>query len=60
MKLIASIVAISAIELLKAFVNVAALTTEQLMWKVIIHVVLVTSGLLFALMDRIAEGTRHD
>lgn len=56
-KLIGSIVAISAIELLKAFVNVAALTSEQLMWKVIIHVVLVSSGLLFAIMDRIAEGT---
>lgn len=56
-KLIGSIVAISAIELLKAFVNVAAMTTEQLMWKVIIHVVLVTSGLLFAIMDRIAERT---
>ncbi|MFZ0255287.1 MAG: TIGR00645 family protein [Gammaproteobacteria bacterium] len=56
-KLIGSIVAISAIELLKAFVNVAALTTEQLMWKVIIHVVLVSSGLLFAIMDHIAERT---
>ena len=59
MKLIASIVAISAIELLRAFVNVAALSRDQLMWKVIIHVVLVTSGLLFALTDRIAEGTGH-
>lgn len=56
-KLIGSIVAISAIELLKAFVNVSALSREQLMWKVIIHVVLVTSGLLFAIMDRIAERT---
>ena len=59
LKLIGSIVAISAIELLKAFVNVAALTREHLMWKVIIHLVLVTSGLLFALMDRIAEGTNR-
>jgi uncharacterized protein (TIGR00645 family) len=56
-KLIGSIVAISAIELLKAFVNVAALTSEQLMWKVIIHIVLVSSGLLFAIMDHIAERT---
>jgi len=58
-KLIASIVAISAIELLKAFVNVAAYTTEQLAWKVGIHVVLISSGVLFALMDKIAEGTAH-
>lgn len=58
-KLIASIVAISAIELLKAFVNVAAYTTEQLAWKVGIHAVLISSGVLFALMDKIAEGTSH-
>ncbi len=58
-KLIASIVAISAIELLKAFVNVAAYTTDQLAWKVGIHAVLITSGVLFALMDKIAEATAH-
>ena len=58
-KLIASIVAISAIELLKAFVNVSAYTTEQLAWKVGIHAVLISSGVLFALMDKIAEGTSH-
>jgi uncharacterized protein (TIGR00645 family) len=56
-KVIASIVAISAIELLKAFMNVSAYTTEQLAWKVGIHVSLVISGVMFALMDRIAEGT---
>lgn len=61
-KVIASIVAISAIELLKAFVNIAAYNNEQLAWKVGIHVTLVISGLIFALMDRVAEGTKshHD
>jgi uncharacterized protein (TIGR00645 family) len=58
-KLIASIVAISAIELLKAFVNVGSLTTEQLAWKVGIHLTLIVSGVLFALMDKIVEGTAH-
>ncbi len=64
-KLIASIVAISAIELLKAFVNVSNLGINEitwhspLAWKVIIHFVLILSGVLFALMDRIAEGTHH-
>ena len=92
MKVIASIVAISAIELLKAFVNIGAQldaafvaataaaaagiitaanatavigTTEwtwtvadkSLLWKVIIHFVLVFSGVLFALMDYIASST---
>lgn len=55
-KLIASIVAISAIELLKSFVNVAALDNKQLAWKVAIHVTLIVSGVLFAVMDRIAVG----
>jgi uncharacterized protein (TIGR00645 family) len=58
-KLIGSIVAISAIELLKAFVNVAAIPNTQLAWKVGIHLTLVISGLMFALMDRVAEGTKH-
>ena len=70
MKVIASIVAISAIELLKGFVNVgnlvpasstvAAIWSEAdqaLAWKVAIHVILVVSGVLFALMDKISEST---
>jgi len=68
-KLIASIVAISAIELLKAFVNVTSVgnpadpgiwtvADKQLAWKVGIHFVLIVSGVLFAIMDRVAEGTR--
>lgn len=59
MKLIASIVAISAVELLKSFVNVAAYADRELAWKVGIHAVLLFSGLIFALMDRIAENTMH-
>ena len=68
-KLIASIVAISAIELLKAFVNVGSVgnpadpgawtvADKQLAWKVGIHFVLIVSGVLFAVMDRVAEGTK--
>ena len=81
-KVIASIVAISAIELLKAFVNVsteaqelnvALATTGQaaavaewqwtandkaLAWKVMIHVILVVSGVLFAYMDRLTVHTQ--
>lgn len=59
LKLIASIVAISAIELLKAFVNVGAVTNEQLGWKVGIHMALVVSGVLFAVMDKIAGGNHN-
>ena len=57
-KVIGSIVAISGIELLKAFVNVDAYTTEQLAWKVGLHLTFVVSGVMFALMDRLA-GKAH-
>jgi uncharacterized protein (TIGR00645 family) len=55
LKLMSSIVAISAIQLLRAFVNVKNLTTHELGWYVDIHLVFVVSGLLFALTDRISE-----
>jgi uncharacterized protein (TIGR00645 family) len=55
-KLMGAIVAISAVELLKAFINVDDFTWQQLSWKVGIHVAFVVSGVLFAVTDRIAEG----
>jgi len=54
LKLIGSIVAISGIELLKYFVNVKQHTDHDLMWVVIIHLTLVFSGVMFALMDRLS------
>lgn len=58
-KVFGSIVAISGIELLKAFMDIGKFTNEQLAWKTGIHMVFVVSGLLFAAMDRLAEG-KHD
>jgi uncharacterized protein (TIGR00645 family) len=55
-KVIGSIVAISGIELLKAFVNVEAYTNEQLAWKVGLHITFVVSGVLFAVMDRLTKS----
>lgn len=55
-KLMGAIVAISAVELLKAFINVDQFTWQQLSWKVGIHVTFVVSGVLFAVTDRITEG----
>jgi uncharacterized protein (TIGR00645 family) len=55
MKLIGAIVAISAVELLKAFLVSTTLTGEQLGWKIAIHLTFVLSGLLFALADWISE-----
>lgn len=59
MKLIGSIVAISAIELLRIFMNPGMMSDEQVAWKLATHVTLVVSGLLFAIMDRVAEGTKQ-
>lgn len=62
LKVIGAIVAISAIDLLKTFMNIPAdLTDEQtnaLFWKVAIHMAFVLSGLIFALMDKVAGDTR--
>jgi uncharacterized protein (TIGR00645 family) len=58
MKLIGSIVAISAIEMLRIFMNPEPMPGEQVGWKLATHVTLVVSGLLFAIMDRIAEGAK--
>ena len=60
MKLIGSIIAISGIDLLKAFVAVGDnISNEQLAWKVGIHVTFVFSGLMFAIMDWLGGPKKH-
>jgi uncharacterized protein (TIGR00645 family) len=58
LKLLSSIVAISAIQVLKAFMNVANVSDRDLTWLVVIHLVFVGSGIILALTDRIA-AERH-
>ncbi|MDD9893950.1 MAG: TIGR00645 family protein [Gammaproteobacteria bacterium] len=53
-KLIGSIVAISGIELLKAFMNVDNLTDRHMAWMVGIHMTFVISGVLYAVMDKLS------
>ncbi len=55
LKMIASIVAISAIQMLKAFLHVQDLTTRDLAWMLGLHMAFVISGVLLAVMDRIAR-----
>ena len=55
-KLIGSIVAISGIELLKAFVNIDNYSDKQIAWKIGLHLTFVLSGVLFAVMDRLTAG----
>lgn len=61
MKLIGSIVAISAISLLRAFMTLTSgdtpLDEARLRWMVILHLTFIASGVLFAAMDWIAALT---
>src|SRR3989338_6146010 len=61
MKLIASIVAISAIALLKAFLQATEadvpIDQTRMLWLVVIHLAFVVSGVLLALMDWLARPT---
>ncbi len=65
MKLIASIVAISAIDLLKWFMKMEEITdigamNAKFYWLVVIHLTFVASGVLMALMDYLAsKSTKH-
>jgi uncharacterized protein (TIGR00645 family) len=62
LKLLSSIVAISAVQLLKQFMALKTVTPENervLYWLVIIHVVFVVSSVLLALSDRIAHSGGH-
>lgn len=51
-KVAASIVAISSIHLLKAFMNAQQIPNDKLMWYVIIHLTFVLSAMGMALVDR--------
>jgi hypothetical protein len=58
LKLIASIAAISAIQLLKTFMNIHAADKRQTFWQVVVHLTFVASGVLLATMDWIAGKAR--
>lgn len=57
-KLLTSIVAISAIQVLKSFMNIEQYDSVKLAWVVGIHLVFVTSMLMLALSDRLGEGVK--
>ena len=56
MKLLSTIVAISAIQLLREFMSLKAVSDRELMWYTGIHITFVVSALLLALSDRVAGG----
>lgn len=54
LKVASSIVAISSIHLLRAFMDAKETPNDKLMWYVIIHLTFVVSALLMGVLDRIA------
>jgi len=58
LKLLASIVAISAVHLLEGFLDAEHESDRNLAWLVGIHMAFVASAVLLALMDRIS-GQHH-
>lgn len=54
-KLIGSLVAISVIQLLAVFLEPDEMNTDHVFWMIIIHLTFVVSGVLFAVMDFIAD-----
>jgi uncharacterized protein (TIGR00645 family) len=63
LKVIGAIVAISAIDLLKTFMNLSDTINpseiDTIFWKLALHMSFVISGVLFAVMDKIASMTDH-
>jgi len=53
-KVAASIVAISSIHLLQAFLNIRNFSSDQLMWLVIFHITFALSALGMVFMDRLS------
>jgi uncharacterized protein (TIGR00645 family) len=60
LKVAASIVAISSINLLKAFMNANAVADDKLLWLVIIHLTFVVSAVLMGLLDKIAFSSHRE
>lgn len=58
LKLSAAIVAISAIELLKIFMEARSVPDDKLLWMMLIQLTFVISAVLLALMDRLMGADR--
>ncbi|RCX26366.1 TIGR00645 family protein [Thioalbus denitrificans] len=55
LKVAASIVAISSIHLLRAFMNAQHIPNDKLLWYVIIHLTFVASAVFMGLLDRMTK-----
>jgi uncharacterized protein (TIGR00645 family) len=60
LKLMASIVAITAIKLLEGYMNVGSVSDRDLAWQTGIHIAFVVTALLLALAERVGGDKRAD
>jgi len=60
LKVAASIVAISSIHLLRAFMNAPQIENDKLMWYVIIHLTFVVSAVLMGVLDRMSFASHRE
>jgi uncharacterized protein (TIGR00645 family) len=58
LKVASSIVAISSIHLLRAFMDAKETPNDKLMWYVIIHLTFVVSAVMMGVLDRITSGSK--
>jgi len=60
LKVAASIVAISSIHLLRAFMNAPQIPNDKLMWYVIIHLTFVVSAVIVGVLDRLSFAMHRE
>jgi uncharacterized protein (TIGR00645 family) len=60
LKVAASIVAISSIHLLRAFMNATQIPNDKLMWYVIIHLTFVVSAVMMGVLDKMSFAAHRE
>ncbi len=58
LKLVASIVTISGINLLAAFMDLSQISDREIFWMVVVHIIFIFSGVLLALMDFVTSKSK--
>ena len=58
LKILASIVAIASVELLETYMNIGSMNKTDVLWKILILLALVLSGVLLAWMDRLGADQK--
>jgi len=60
LKILASIVAIAAVDLLESFIKIESANKSDLLWEVVILLAFALAGLLLAWMDRLSAGPHRN